>query len=63
MHPHARRNHAARLETTSHPGCIHVSETTHSLISKELPGLGWVATGGVMLKVWCSLSLFAGGKQ
>lgn len=60
LHPHmltslppgaAQMNHAARLESTSRPGCIHVSDSLKSLLETEVPGLPWVATGGVMLKV------------
>ncbi|MEW5307519.1 MAG: hypothetical protein WDW36_009908 [Sanguina aurantia] len=40
-------NTASRMESTSLPGCIHVSAVTHSLLPLEGP---WRASGGVQVK-------------
>lgn len=41
-------NTAQRLEATSRPGAIHVSEATQRLLPRE----NWLPTGGVEVSIW-----------
>lgn len=39
-------NVAARMESTSRPGCIHISEDTHGLLEADP---GWQPVGGIQV--------------
>ena len=50
-------NTSSRMESTSKPGCIQISEVTWEMLDADLQGL-FKATGGVEVKV--SQGLFSG---
>ena len=44
-------NTASRMESTGQPGAVHVSAATRALLPEEENSAGWVALGGIEVKV------------